>query len=79
MSGICPQASNASVTITMDFFDYGPQPAPPVPADATDITSAAQSSGLAAQSSGAARQAARRPAADRARAHAVVHPGGGAV
>lgn len=54
MSGICPQASNASVTITMDFFDYGPQPAPPVPADATDITSAAQSSGLAAQSSGAA-------------------------
>ena len=54
MSGICPHAGNASVTITMDLFDYGPQPALAVPPDATDITSAAQASGSEAQSSGAA-------------------------
>ena len=54
MNGICPQAGNANVTITMDLFDYGPQPAPAVPTDATDITSAAQSSGSAAQSTAAA-------------------------
>jgi hypothetical protein len=57
MSGICPQAGNASVTITMDLFDYGPQPAPAVPSDATDLTSEAQSavrgqSSIPAQASG---------------------------
>ena len=51
MSGICPHAGNASVTITMDFLDYGPQPAPAVPPDAADITSEAQSGG-AGQASG---------------------------
>ena len=50
LSGICPQAGNASVTITMDLFDYGPQPAPAVPSDATDLTSQAQSA-VAGQSS----------------------------
>ena len=50
ISGICPQAGGASVTITMDIFDYGPQPAPAVPPDATDLTSAAQSA-VAGQSS----------------------------
>ena len=44
LSGICPQAGSASVTITMDLFDYGPQPTPAIPSDATDLTSEAQSS-----------------------------------
>ncbi len=50
MSGICPHAGNASATVTMDLFDYGPQPAPAVPSDATDLTSEAQSA-VAGQSS----------------------------
>ncbi len=42
MTGVCPQTVDAGATITLDFFDYGPQPAPSIPGDATDITSAAK-------------------------------------
>ena len=73
ISGICPQAGNASVTITMNLFDYGPQPAPAVPADATDITGAAQSSGVPQASGQSA------CGSSRATSHAVVHHGAGAV
>ena len=53
MSGICPQAGNASVTITMDLFDYGPQPAPARPARRHRYHRVRRSPAAPAQSSGA--------------------------
>jgi len=48
-SGICTTSGAADETITMDFFDYGPQAAPAIPSGALDITS--QAAGSAATGS----------------------------
>jgi len=48
-SGICTTSGTADETITMDYFDYGPQAAPAIPSGALDITG--QAAGSAATGS----------------------------